>query len=88
MIGRHHWSNCAPPAVLFKISAIAALPWLALLLFPSTTAAWIALLVTLFLVYVEIIKKMTVVAWFRGVGVFLIGRIKPTRNIIKEIKGQ
>lgn len=88
MIGRHHWSNCAPPAVLFKISAVAAVPWLAVLLFPSAKTAWAALIITVFLVYVEIFKKMTVTAWFRSVGVFLIGRIKPTRNIIKEIKGQ
>jgi len=85
--GRYHWSRCAPPARFFMINASAALPWLMLLLVP---ALWkyllpLALCMTGGLVYIEVVKKMTVRAVFRQASVFLVGRVRTTHNILKEL---
>ncbi|MBH3386600.1 hypothetical protein I5S53_21870 [Pseudomonas juntendi] len=69
------------------INASAALPWLMLLLVP---AFWkfllpLALCMTIGLVYIEVVKKMTVRAVFRRVGVFMVGRVRTTHNLLKEL---
>ncbi|NIF27697.1 hypothetical protein F3J44_15105 [Pantoea sp. Tr-811] len=69
------------------INASAALPWLMLLLVP---AFWkfllpLALVMTVGLVYIEVVKKMTVRAVCRQAGVFLVGRVRTTHNILKEL---
>ena len=85
--GRYHWSRSAPPARFFVINASAALPWLMLLLVP---ALWkfllpLALCITFGLVYIEVVKKMTLRAVFRQAGVFLVVRLLTTHNILKEL---
>lgn len=83
--GRYHWSNCAPPAQFFKINAVASVPWLALVLHPGWTTFYVALVVTGVLLYVEIVKKMSVVAFLRAVNIALTGRVKSTMNLVKEL---
>jgi general stress protein CsbA len=83
--GRYHWSNCAYPARFFKINATASLPWLGVVLHPSLTTFYVALVVTAILLYIEIVKKMTVTAFVRAINIWLTGRVKSTRNLIKEI---
>jgi len=83
--GRYHWSNCAPPARFFKINAAASLPWLAVILHPSWMTFYVALVVTAILLYVEIVKKMSVTAFMRAINVWLTGRVKSTKNLIKEL---
>ena len=85
--GRYHWSRCAPPARFFVINASAALPWLMLLLVP---ALWkyllpLALCMTFALVYIEVVKKMTVRAVCRRAAVFIVGRVRTTHNLLKEL---
>ena len=85
--GRYHWSRSAPPARFFVINDSAALPWLMLLLVP---AFWkfllpLALCMTIGLVYIEVVKKMTVRAVLRRVGVFMVGRVRTTHNLLKEL---
>ena len=85
--GRYHWSRCAPPARFFVINASAALPWLTLLLVPLL---WkfllpLALVMTGGLVYIEVVRKMTVRAVVRQVAVFMVGRVRTTHNILKEL---
>ena len=86
-IGRYHWSRCAPPARFFVINASAALPWLLLLLVP----AWwkfllpLALCMTVGLVYIEVVKKMTVAAVCRQAAVLLVGRVRTTTSLLKEL---
>lgn len=85
--GRYHWSRCAPPARFFVINASAALPWLMLLLVP---ALWklllpLALSMTVALVYIEVVKKMTVRAVCRRAAVFMVGRVRTTHNLLKEL---
>lgn len=82
--GRFHWSNCAPPAKFFKINATASVPWLVLLLHPSWWGLYTAVGVTVVLVYIEVVKKMTVLAFVRSIGVALTGRVKATVNLLKE----
>jgi hypothetical protein len=84
--GRYHWSNTANPPRFFKINAVAALPLLILILFPSLTWLYIASGLIVFLVYVEKFKKMTPIAYFRSVNIFVTGRIKSSLSFIKEIK--
>ena len=57
--GRHHWSNASPPARLWKINAVAGLPLLALILHPGWWTLGVALSVCTFLVYIELVKKIT-----------------------------
>ncbi len=83
--GRYHWSNCAPPARFFKINAVASLPWLGVILRPSWMTFYAALAVTAVLLYIEVVKKMTVTAFFRAVNVWLTGRVKSTKNLLKEL---
>ncbi|MCX2889474.1 MULTISPECIES: hypothetical protein [unclassified Pseudomonas] len=69
------------------INASAALPWLMLLLVP---ALWkfllpLALCMTFALVYIEVVKKMTVRAVCRRVAVFMVGRVRTTHNLLKEL---
>ena len=45
----------------------------------------LALCMTFGLVYIEVVKKMTVRAVFRQAGVFLVGRVRTTHNILKEL---
>lgn len=85
--GRYHWSRSAPPARFFVINASAALPWLLLLLVP---AFWkfllpLALLMTFSLVYIEVVKKMTVGAVCRQLGVFMVGRVRTTHSLLREL---
>lgn len=82
--GRYHWSNCASPARFFVINASASVPWLILLLHPSWVTLELALGMTGVLIYIEVIKKMTVVAFLRAIGVQLVGRQKSTMNLVKE----
>ncbi len=82
--GRYHWSNCALPARFFRINAAAALPWLIVILHPSWNTLWIALAVTAILIYIEMFKKMTVKAYMRSLNILLTGRVKSTKNLIKE----
>ena len=44
----------------------------------------LALGMTGVLIYIEVIKKMTVVAFLRAIGVQLVGRQKSTMNLVKE----
>jgi len=83
--GRYHWSNCALPAQFFKINAAASLPWLAVVLHPGWMTFSVALAVTAILLYVEIVKKMSIRAFMRAVNVWLTGRVKSTNNLIKEL---
>lgn len=83
--GRYHWSKSAPPTRFFVINAVAAVPWLLLLLFPGLTMLCIAIGLTAFLIYVEKFKKLTVKAYMRSLGIFLTGRVKATTNILKEL---
>ncbi|MFK0093871.1 hypothetical protein [Pseudomonas sp. NPDC090592] len=69
------------------INASAALPWLMLLLVP---ALWkfllpLALCMTFALVYIEVVKKMTVRAVCRRAAVFMVGRVRTTHNLLKEL---
>ncbi|AJA14236.1 MULTISPECIES: hypothetical protein [Pseudomonas] len=69
------------------INASAALPWLMLLLVP---ALWkfllpLALCMTIALVYIEVVKKMTVRAVCRRAAVFMVGRVRTTHNLLKEL---
>lgn len=84
--GRYHWSNAAHSARFFKINAIAAVPILILVLFPSMTWLFITLGIIGFLIYVEVIKKMSLRAFFRSVNIVLTGRVKASLSLIKEIK--
>lgn len=85
--GRFHWSNCAPPAQFFKINATASVPWLALVLHPGWVTFFGALVVTFILLYIEIVKKMTVSAFVRALNIWLTGRVKATASILKEFVG-
>ena len=83
--GRYHWSNCAPPARFFKINAVASLPWLGVILHPNWTTFYVALVVTVILVYIEVVKKMTVGSFARAVNVWMTGRVKSTMSLVKEL---
>jgi len=83
--GRYHWSNCAYPAQFFKINAAASLPWLGFILHPSWMTFYVAFVVTAILLYIEIVKKMSVTAFMRAINVWLTGRVKSTKNLIKEL---
>jgi len=83
--GRSHWSKCAPPARFITINAIAAVPWLLLLLFPRPKTFIAAVIATVIFVYIEKYKKMTVTAYVRSIGIFLTGRVKATTSILKEL---
>lgn len=85
--GRYHWSRAAPSARFFGISAVAALPWLLLFVRPMWWA-WLlpfAVGLSVSLAYIELYKKMTIRAFFRGIGLFLVGRVKATNSLAKEI---
>lgn len=82
--GRFHWSNCAPPAKFFKINAASSVPWLILLLHPSWWGLYLAVGVTVTLIYIEVVKKMTVIAFMRSISISLTGRVKSTANLLKE----
>lgn len=82
--GRYHWSNCAPPARFFGINAIASVPWLALVLHPGWTTFYAATVVTAALIYIEVVQKMSVIALVRAINVWVTGRVKSTKSLIKE----
>lgn len=84
-LGRYHWSNCAPTARFFKINALASVPWLALILHPAWITALLAIAVTGILIYIELIRKMTLLAFFRSINIWMTGRVKPTSNFLKEL---
>ena len=85
--GRYHWSNCALPARFFKINAVTALPWLAVILHPSWITFHCALLTTGVFIYVEIVKKMTIMAFVRSINLWMTGRVRSTMNLFKEFVG-
>lgn len=84
--GRYHWSNAAHSARFIKINAVAAVPLLILILFPSMTGLFITLGIIAFLIWVELVKKMSIRAFFRSVNIVLTGRVKASLSLIKEIK--
>jgi hypothetical protein len=83
--GRYHWSNCAYPAVFFKINGVASVPWLGVLLHPGWITFISALIVSAFLVYVEVVKKMTLRAFIWSLNLKFTGRVKATTNLVKEL---
>lgn len=83
--GRYHWSNCAYPAVFFKIDAIASIPWVVFLLNPGWMTLKVSVVISGFLIYIELFKKMTFSAFLRSLLVRATGRVKSTMNLIKEI---
>ena len=83
--GRHHWSHTALPARLGPINAIASVPWLIWLLHSSWWLLYVAIATTVFLFWVEKIKKMTITAFFRSINIFLTGRVKASLNLFKEL---
>lgn len=84
--GRYHWSHGAFSARFFVISAVASVPLLVLILFPTWTALYIVVGTISFLFWVEKIKKMTIRAFFRSVNIWLTGRVKSSLNLFKEIQ--
>lgn len=84
--GRYHWSNAAPAAKFFKINAVAAVPILLLFLYPSMTLLYVTLGIVGFLIWVELIKKMSLRAFLRSVNILITGRVKASINNIKEFK--
>lgn len=83
--GRYHWSNAAPPAAFGKINAVAAIPWLVVILHPSWWALYFALGVSAVLIYIELYKKMTLKSFAREVNIWVTGRVKSTVNLVKEL---
>lgn len=82
--GIYHWSRIAQPARFWKINAAAALPWVALALHARWWIFGVALLWTLASVYIEVVKKTTLTAFFRGVLLAITGKKKSTTNIVKQ----
>lgn len=82
--GRYHWSNCAYPARFFTINAAASIPWLGVILHPSWMTFYVALVATTILLYVENVKKMTFTAFMRAINIWLTGRVKSTKSLVKE----
>lgn len=70
--GRYHWSNIAPEAKFFIINASASVPWLGLILHPSWTTLVFAVVMTLFLLYVQF-KKMTFRTFLKSKKTFFLG---------------
>ncbi|UXI68342.1 IcmT/TraK family protein [Tahibacter amnicola] len=83
--GRYHWSNCAVPARFVRIHAIGCLPWLLLLVRASWYTFYFAIALTAALIYIEIIKKMTLGAFFRSIVVTLTGRVRPTISLHRDL---
>lgn len=84
--GRYHWSNAAYGARFIKINAVAAVPLLLLILFPSMTLLYVTLGFVGFLIWVELIKKMSLRAYFRSVNILITGRVKASLSNIKQFK--
>lgn len=82
--GRSHWSNSARSAVFVKINAIAAVPLLLLLLFPSMKLLYFSIVFIGLLIYVEVIKGMSIKAFLRELNVKLTGHIKTTSNLLAQ----
>lgn len=82
--GRSHWSNLAVPAKFFMVNAVAGVPWLLMIVHPSWMVLYAASAITVFLVYIEVFKKMSPRAYFRALGVRLVGRTKSTRSALKR----
>lgn len=83
--GRYHWSHAAQTPRFFFIHAAAAAPLLALLLHPAWITLWIALGTVVALVWVERVRKLTPLAFWRSLNIVFTGRVKPTVNILKEL---
>ena len=83
--GRYHWSNAAFKARFAWIDAVAAVPLLAVIVFPSWGTAYFAVGTVVFLVFVEKYLKLSIAAFFRSINIFFTGRLKTTLNIFKEL---
>lgn len=84
--GRYHWSNAAFKArFVLGIDAVAAVPLLAVIVFPSWGTGYVAVGTVVFLVFVQKYLKMSIAAFFRSINIFFTGRLKTTLNIFKEL---
>jgi hypothetical protein len=83
--GRYHWSHGANYVRLGFISAFSGFPILLVILHPAWWTATIVAVVIPFLIWVEIVKKMTLPAFFRSINIVLTGRIKSSINLFKEL---
>ena len=81
--GRYHWSNIAPDAKFFMINATAAVPWLALILFPRMKVLIFAAVTTCFLLYVQS-KKMSVSAFIKSKKTLFLGKSIRVERSLKD----
>lgn len=81
--GRYHWSNVAPEAKFFIINATASVPWLALLLWPRWSTLILAVVVTVFLIYVQF-RKMTFKTYIKSKKPFFLGNAIRVEQPFKE----
>lgn len=84
--GRYHWSNLAERARFFKIDAIAAIPWIALPVFPSWVVLYVALGTTAFFIWLEFFKKMTLKAYLRSLMLATVGYERRSRDVNRKYK--
>lgn len=82
--GRYHWSNTALPAKFFGLSAVTGLPWLMLIIYPRLITIALAIATTIFFLYLEWVKKMSVSDFIRSLNIKLTGKKKGTNDIIRR----
>ena len=82
--GRYHWSNTALTAKFFTVSATTAIPWLSLLLYPRKSTIILTILITLFFIYIEYVKKISTFDFFKLICLKITGRKKGTIDIVRK----
>jgi len=82
--GRYHWSNCAPAAKFFVVSAGAGVPLIGLVLHPSMFMLWLALGAVAVLGTIEVAMRLSIPAFFRTINIWFTGRLKTTHASFKD----
>ena len=82
--GRYHWSNCAPSAKFFVVSAGAGVPLIGLVLHPSMFMLWTALTGVVVLGIIQVVMRLSIPSFFRTINIWLTGRLKTTDALFKD----
>lgn len=88
MKGRYHWSNAAYSARFWKLHASIAVPILGILLHPGWLTVGITVAYAGVLIWIEVVQKMTIVAYTRKLNIVFTGRVKATVNLVRDMKNQ
>jgi len=83
-VGIGHWSNAARPARFLGMNGFTSI-LMGIMLFNHSWKIWgFGVVIMVFLLWIERVKKMTILSFLRWLNVLLIGRQRRTQDMLRE----